>query len=101
MGIVQSTSYCATCQRQSLFTKPRINHVLHLILSVLTLGVWALLVWLPLGLINSGRKPKCATCGMAAGQKPAAEYAQPAVALEQHRAGEPALVSEASDREHA
>lgn len=75
MGVVQSTSYCATCDRQSLFTKPRINHVLHLILSLVTLSVWALLVWLPLGIINSARKPKCSTCGMPKGasRSPAAD----------------------------
>lgn len=80
MAVVQSTAYCATCARQSRFEKPRINHVLHLILSVLTVGLWALLVWLPLGLMNSARKPKCSTCGMVAGSKPASEYAQPATA---------------------
>ena len=71
MGVVQSTAYCATCQRQSRFEKPRINHVLHLILSVLTIGFWAILVWLPLGVINAARKPKCSTCGMAEGKKAA------------------------------
>lgn len=30
-----------------LVTGHRPNHVLHLILTVLTLGVWGLLVWLP------------------------------------------------------
>ncbi len=42
--------------------KPRINNTLHLILSVLTLGLWAL-VWITLGAINSTRRPMCTTCG--------------------------------------
>lgn len=34
----------------------RPNHVLHLVLSVLTLGVWAVLVWLPLGVLGGERR---------------------------------------------
>lgn len=34
----------------------RPNHVLHLILSVLTLGVWAVLVWLPIGLFGGEQR---------------------------------------------
>jgi hypothetical protein len=63
VSVVQTSGYCPVCQRQSLFIKPRINHVLHLILSILTVGIWALFVWLPLGFINSGKRPRCQTCG--------------------------------------
>lgn len=34
----------------------RVNHVLHLILSILTLGTWALLVWLPLSLFGGEKR---------------------------------------------
>jgi hypothetical protein len=33
-----------------------VNHVLHLLLSVLTLGVWALFVWLPLGIFGGEQR---------------------------------------------
>lgn len=63
MAVVQSSAWCATCRRQTLHTKERINHVLHLILSVLTAGIWALFVWLPLGMKNSASRTRCSVCG--------------------------------------
>lgn len=62
MSVKQSSAYCPVCGRQSLFQKARINHVLHLILSIITLGVWAF-VWLFIGITNSARRPRCVTCG--------------------------------------
>jgi len=48
--------------RQSVTRVPvKTNHVLHLILTILTAGVWGVLVWLPLGLINSMRSKKQVT----------------------------------------
>lgn len=63
MSQVQTSVHCAHCGEQTLHAKPRINHVLHLILSVLTLGLWALFVWLPLGMINSAKGVTCQRCG--------------------------------------
>ena len=63
MGTVQSTGFCETCGKQTMFVKQKLNNVLHLILSVLTAGIW-LIVWLVLGMINSGKKPRCTSCGM-------------------------------------
>jgi hypothetical protein len=34
----------------------RPNHVLHLILSLLTLGLWAIFVWLPIGLFGGEKR---------------------------------------------
>jgi hypothetical protein len=69
VSVKQTSEYCAVCQRQSLFQKPRINHVLHLILSIVTLGLW-LIVWAILGLINTARDPRCVTCGSTPGAGP-------------------------------
>jgi hypothetical protein len=69
VSVKQSSAYCNVCQRQSLFQKPRINHVLHLILSIVTFGLW-LFVWLILGIINAGKEPRCTTCGAAPGMGP-------------------------------
>ena len=66
MGVKQTSSYCHTCQRQSMFQKPGINHLLHLILSVVTLGFW-LFVWLILAIIAAGKPERCVTCGMPKG----------------------------------
>jgi len=34
----------------------RVNHLLHLILSVLTIGAWALLIWLPLAIFGGEKR---------------------------------------------
>ena len=48
--------------RQSVTRVPvKTNHVLHLILTILTAGIWGIFVWLPLGLINSMRSKKQVT----------------------------------------
>jgi hypothetical protein len=60
--VIQTSHYCATCQRRTLHTKARINHVLHLVLSVLTAGVW-LVVWAILGASNSAERTRCTVCG--------------------------------------
>jgi hypothetical protein len=62
LSVTQSSAFCHTCNRQSLYQKPGINHVLHLILTVLTFGFWAF-VWIVLGIINSSKRPLCVTCG--------------------------------------
>jgi hypothetical protein len=80
---VTASAYCATCGQQRMFVKSRINHVLHLILSIVTVGLWAIFVWLPLGIINSARGLRCSTCGMKMGSKPAA--AAVALDVESHR----------------
>lgn len=66
MSVVQSSGYCQTCGRQSMFVKPRINHVLHLILTIVTIGLWSL-VWLTLGIVNAVKGPRCQVCGTKAG----------------------------------
>lgn len=79
MSVKQSSAYCNVCQRQSLFQKPRINHVLHLILSIVTFGLW-LFVWLILGIINAGKEPRCTTCGATPGTGPIHAPQPPAAA---------------------
>jgi hypothetical protein len=63
MSVVETSTYCATCRRQTLHHKQRVNHVLHLILSILTAGLWAVFVWLPLGAMNTSRRMRCTVCG--------------------------------------
>ncbi len=67
MSAIQGTGYCQMCGRQSYFTKPRVNHVLHLILSIVTLGAW-LVVWAVLGALNASKASRCTTCGWQQGR---------------------------------
>jgi hypothetical protein len=67
MAEVQTSGWCRVCHQQRMMTKPKINHVLHLVLSLVTLGFWSL-VWLTLAIVNSGKSPRCVQCGTKAGR---------------------------------
>lgn len=54
--------YCPTCERMVLALKDRTNHILHLLMSVVTVGLW-LPVWLIAGIRSDHRKPLCSVCG--------------------------------------
>ena len=63
MGQVENTGWCSACNQQRLMRRQGTNHVLHLILTVLTLGVW-LLVWIFVALSNKTSAPwRCSVCG--------------------------------------
>lgn len=58
----QSTAYCPVCQRQTLYAKEGLNHVLHLILTLVTLGLWGI-VWIILGIASAAKPTRCTQCG--------------------------------------
>ena len=60
-----SSHYCETCAAQRVFNKPTVNHILHLILSLVTAGLW-LIVWALLGISSALSAETCATCGSSA-----------------------------------
>lgn len=60
MGVEQSIKMCRACGRQQIVIRKGANHVLHLILSVLTMGLW-LLVWL--GSVIRFGGWSCSACG--------------------------------------
>lgn len=46
MSKAQSTSgYCEKCEKNVVVTRPGTNHILHLLLSLLTGGIW-IIVWI-------------------------------------------------------
>lgn len=53
--------YCQTCQQYGPVTRKGINHILHLILTLVTFGTW-LFVWLALALLKVGGW-RCKRCG--------------------------------------
>lgn len=54
--------HCATCQGPRPFDRPGTSHILHLLLTVFTAGLW-LLVWVPLMLLGGGGAYHCRYCG--------------------------------------
>lgn len=62
-----STGYCKVCAKQTKIARPGTNHILHLILTVITFGIWSV-IWL-LSAIKIGGW-RCATCGARVSRKP-------------------------------
>lgn len=60
MSEQHKSGFCERCQKQGVVFRKRPNHILHLILSVLTGGIW-IIVWLLLSLKVGGWR--CAACG--------------------------------------
>jgi len=62
MAVRTRQLYCDTCHERRPFDKPAPNHVLHLLLSCLTLGLW-LVIWILVGIADSPREYHCRVCG--------------------------------------
>jgi hypothetical protein len=62
MAISKARIYCKDCQANRLGEKQATSHVLHLILTVLTVGLW-LPVWLLVSFINGIARYRCPVCG--------------------------------------
>lgn len=61
MGDDRTSRFCRTCNRQALATRPGTNHILHLLISVFTLGLW-IPMWILISIKIGGWR--CNTCGM-------------------------------------
>jgi DNA-directed RNA polymerase subunit RPC12/RpoP len=61
MSVHEPRGFCKTCGEKVLIRRQGANHILHLLLTVLTLGVWGW-VWLfvALGKVGGWR---CTRCG--------------------------------------
>ena len=68
-GQKQKGAYCKVCQADRLYVAPTPSHLLHLVLSIITIGLW-LIVWV---LIGGKTGPyRCTVCGTKLGAgKPA------------------------------
>lgn len=53
--------WCPACEREVAASRRRPGHALHLLLSCITLGLWAV-VWLFLGLGRASQPLRCAVC---------------------------------------
>ncbi|MCK4340303.1 MAG: hypothetical protein KAY37_01095 [Phycisphaerae bacterium] len=56
------SAYCSTCGTQRAFERPGLNHILHLLLSLVTCGCW-ILVWVLLAVLPPHEPYQCRTCG--------------------------------------
>jgi len=57
----QIVVYCKNCKKNTVQIKQKANHILHLLLSIVTVGVW-LIVWFFIALFTSDT-PTCTICG--------------------------------------
>lgn len=62
MGIVKARKYCPEQDKMVLAEKQTPNHILHVILSVITAGLW-LVVWLIIGIMSASGSYYCPECG--------------------------------------
>ena len=58
----QSSSYCQSCGKVTLHAKEGISNLLHLVLSIVTVGLW-IPVWIFLGMKSAGSRSRCQVCG--------------------------------------
>jgi hypothetical protein len=56
----KSTGYCTHCRSVTTITRPNTNHILHLLLTLITGGLW-LIVWILLTI--KGGCWRCSVCG--------------------------------------
>lgn len=54
------SGFCKTCNEPRKVSRPKINHVLHLLLSLVTFGLWAI-IWIGISIRVGGWR--CDTCG--------------------------------------
>ncbi len=65
MASNQLMHYCRRCKKMTMHVQPSTSHVLHLLLSIFTFGIW-LIVWVLAAVANSSQKA-CTACGKTAG----------------------------------
>jgi len=55
-------AHCPRCRHQQIFTRATINHPLHLLLSLMTAGLW-IISWIAICLGRFMRPWRCEHCG--------------------------------------
>lgn len=61
MSSHQTMKHCDTCGKPVLHVVPSTSHLLHLVLSIITVGFWVP-VWLLISM-NNGSQSQCTGCG--------------------------------------
>jgi hypothetical protein len=60
MADQEATGFCKTCNKQVMIRRKGTNHILHLILTILTGGLW-LIIWILSSIKIGGWR--CTICG--------------------------------------
>ena len=63
MSLDHTQKHCSTCGDSVLAQRPGINHILHLLLTIVTGGIWAI-VWILVAIFKFGGW-RCTQCGRA------------------------------------
>lgn len=61
MSTYQEMMYCAACDKPTIHLRTKTSHILHLLLSLVTAGIW-IIVWILMAQSNSLRS-QCTACG--------------------------------------
>lgn len=61
MATTNLMTNCSKCQKKTLHIEQKLNHILHLLLAIVTAGVW-LIVWVLLAFLHD-KKTQCTICG--------------------------------------
>ncbi len=65
MATNQVMAFCKKCDKKTIHLQPSTSHVLHLILSLITFGVWVI-IWFIVAASNNSQK-ECSVCGRSKG----------------------------------
>lgn len=60
MAFQEATGFCKTCKAKRMIRRPGTNHVLHLLLTLCTLGFW-IIIWALASVKIGGWR--CTQCG--------------------------------------
>ncbi len=60
MGTKQVMLYCSNCEKNTLHVQQTPNHILHLLLTLFTICLWAI-VWIIIAVTTP--KAQCTVCG--------------------------------------
>jgi DNA-directed RNA polymerase subunit RPC12/RpoP len=66
MGYAEATGFCKTCDRKVMIRRRTPNHILHLLLAIVTAGLW-IIVWVLVSLQIGGWR--CSQCGTRTARK--------------------------------
>lgn len=64
MAVIQSSRKCRACNRKTLHQRPKSSDLVHLVMTVLTVGLW-LPIWVLAALGGLFSAWRCQLCGKA------------------------------------